>query len=136
MQRQKFASFVCGLAVIAAIGCGGGASKGPTGNVAGTVTFEGTPVPAGTVSLYSPKTAESGTTSISESGQFKFANPLPVGTYTAIVAPPQESPPEVGKPYEPKTYDNIPAKYRSELTSDITVEVKNGTNSITVAMKK
>lgn len=128
--------FLCGLVIGLFGGCSGGTSKGPTGNVSGTVTFDGQPVATGTVRLYSQKTGETGSGVLTEGGKFKFAEPLPVGSYQAIVVPPQEPPPEVGKAYEPKTYDNIPEKYRTELTTDITVEVKAGDNTITVEMKK
>lgn len=139
MRVQRFLSLIvlCGLGVASLNGCGGSSTaKGPTGTVEGTVTFDGQPVAAGIVRLYSPNSGESGSTTVGEGGKFTLTEPLRVGTYKAIVTPPQEPPPEIGKPYEPKTYDNIPEKYRSELTSDITVEIKAGDNPITVAMQK
>ena len=122
------------LGVVA--GCGGGGGKGPTGKVSGVVTFDGQPVTVGSVRLYNPKSASTGSGSIKEAGKFTLDAPVPVGSYKVSVVPPQEPPPEMGKPYEPKKYDNIPDKYRSELTTDITAEIKAGDNEIKVEMKK
>lgn len=119
-------------------GCGGGGGRqptGPTGTVSGTVTFQGQPVTEGTVRLYNPSTAEESTGPLDSAGKFQLSQPVPVGTYKVTVLPPKEPDPQIGVPYQPKEHKNIPQKYRSELTSDLTTDVKEGPNTVTVDLQ-
>lgn len=119
-----------------ASGCGGSAAgaKKMAGAVSGAVTFQGQPVPAGTVQLYSPSTGATGIAPLDAAGKFKLTTPIPVGEYHVIVAPPPEPPPQVGVPYAPKTYKNIPTKYRTDATTTLKADLKAEANVLALEM--
>lgn len=118
-------------------GCGGTTSPevGPAGTVTGTVTYKNEPVTEGSVQLYSTETGKSGMAELGEGGKFTLADPLPVGKYKVSVMPPSEPPPTSPTPVPMKKYDNIPEKYRTELTTDLSADIKEGENSLTLNME-
>jgi len=62
---------------------------------------------------------------------------LPLGTYHVSVGPPQiefSLGPAVEPPPNPKTYENIPQKYRRPETSGLTLTVEEGYNRLDVDM--
>ena len=124
------------LTVIPLAGCGeGGKQPGPTGGVAGVVTFEDQPVTEGRVQFYSAQTGGGGMATLDQSGKFAMQDPILVGSYKVSILPPEEPAPESPTGTEPKEYPNIPEKYRTELTTDLTAEVKEGDNQFTFDMK-
>jgi hypothetical protein len=115
---------ICASALCVAAGCGGGPSK-PSATVSGEVLFEGKPVEAGMVNFESPATGMA-TQAPLRSGSFQFPQPVPLGSYKVSIAPPPDPPPVPGQTQPPADPKDIPKKYRSITTSDLTAEVKSG----------
>lgn len=126
---------ICSLVTV---GCGpsdrdAGAVKAMA---SGTITYKGTPVSGGRVNLYSAETGAGASADLDSSGKFSLLNPIPIGWYKVVVLPPEAKPPESesGEYVEQPSYDNIPEKYRSELSTDLNAEVKEGDNRFTFDM--
>jgi hypothetical protein len=112
------------------IGCG---KSVPTGTVRGKVTLDGQPYSNASVVLLGADTGQAGTADIQADGTFSMANPLPVGSYMAYLAPKAS----VGAAEEAapvKIDTSVPEKYWSEM-SDIKVDVAEGENDVTIAME-
>jgi len=125
----------CSLAIV---GCGSGdRDAGAVKAMAsGTITYKGAPVAGGKVNLYSAETGAGASADLDSSGKFSLLKPIPIGWYKVVVVPPEAKPPESKSgEYEPQpSYDNIPEKYRSELSTDLNAEVKEGDNKFTFDM--
>lgn len=135
--RLLVASLACLAVTLPAIpGCGRATKvKKITGKVQGTVTFNGQPVKAGTVSFEAKNGGEGVSADLDSSGKFTVADPVPIGTYIAVVTPVTLNPDEVADGKQPPPSDDIPEKYRSADTSDLTFEIKEGPNTFEVKMK-
>jgi hypothetical protein len=129
------------LAVAAAClvlaGCGDDSSleKHP---VSGTVTFQGQPVQEGNVNFRNEQYGGGGV--IDATGAFTVEGGLPAGTYLVYVTPPDiQIPPTFGKDGTPspqaKEYPNIPQKYRLPATSELSIDIKSGDNTVPIAME-
>ncbi len=108
--------------LLAAIsGCGSTKEKSQeaTGQVSGTVAIAGRPVPRGTVHFYSLKSNTAVQAPLGKNGQFQLTSALPPGEYRVYLS---------GVP-------NAPEKFRSETSSDYSVAVKEGSNTIAVDLK-
>lgn len=110
---------------------------GPSGTVSGTVTFEEQPVTEGQVQFYSESSGAGGVGELDATGKFTIAQPVPTGIYKVFVTPPAEPAPEsaTGEFAEQREFGNIPEKYRSELSTDLTAEVKEGENAFEFDLK-
>lgn len=117
--------------VLAAVGCGSGTNRAPTGQVAGKVTYKGQPLPAGDVNLYSKERGVGAIGKLESTGTFSISGPVEVGTYAVYVVPPSPGPPEPGK-VAPKVTSNIPKKAQDAATSGLSVTVKEGKNDFTI----
>jgi len=90
---------MCAALVMVAAGCGSGSSdgySGPRGQVQGTVTFEGKPVPTGSQVLFmGRKGGYTATGAVSADGTYRLsyqvAAGIPVGEYAVQVAPPADA---------------------------------------------
>ncbi|AMV20244.1 hypothetical protein [Planctomyces sp. SH-PL14] len=135
-------SGVCalGLTLVLCLGCGGG-DKTPRGTVSGKVTFNGMPVTEGVVTFTRKGGGGSGAGTIGSDGSYSASGVeggIPAGDYTVVVMPP-----EVAKDLGPNTsptmvlkeMKDIPAKYRSEATSDLKTSIQQGSNEYNVDMK-
>jgi len=120
------------LLALVLIGCGGSETN-PSGSVSGTVLFNDAPVEAGVVNFEAPGTGEAAQATITD-GEFTLSTPLAVGTYNVTITPPPEPPPVPGETPPPVEAKDIPARYRDPKTSDLTAEVKEGTNQFTFKM--
>jgi hypothetical protein len=119
-------------AAVVASGCGSG-GKSP-GSVAGTVTYNGVSLTAGSLNLIS-KAGTAALAKIDASGAFKVDSRLEPGDYAAYVTPPEPEPPVPGaKAPAPKKFD-VPTKFQSPNTSGVTVTVKAGANDLRVDFK-
>lgn len=128
-----------GIAVFVAAlisGCGSGAIELPTGQVSGTITFEGAPVTEGFVNLISAESGRAATLPLGPGGKFAFEEPVVIGPYAVFITPPEGAPPtlENQSPKQPNP-KNIPKKYRSDATTEFKVEVKEGENDFPLDMK-
>jgi hypothetical protein len=125
------------LALLCLAGCRSG--NAPTGQVAGTVTFEGKAVPQGRVTFQHPDTGYSDEALLNKDGTFAIQAPMPVGDYKVYIIPlvvreqVDRRGPEVG--VEQKAAD-IPEKYRTIGGTDLTATVKEGKNDIVLNMKR
>lgn len=124
---------IAGL-LLAVTGCGGAPAAKPSGKVEGIVTFEGKPVEAGNVSLELKEGGGGALVALGAGGKFTIPE-VPVGNYLVSVTPVELTPDDVqdGKTAPPS--DNIPEKYRSGQTSELTLEVKQGANTLNIDMK-
>lgn len=91
----------------------------------GKVTFAGSPLQDGIVSLESAESGFGASAPLDEKGEFRIAK-IPVGTYKVAVTPP--SPPDPGEvaPPRPSHLGPLriaPDKYHSQLTSGLEVSV-------------
>lgn len=134
-EKKRFAcrfAVVLGLLGLVA-GCGD--SVGPTGTVQGTVSLGETPYTNAMVVLLNPQTGQSGSADIQADGAFTIPTPLPAGKYTVFLSPKAPTETSDGQP-QPLTTDNsVPDKYWNEGTSDISVEVTEGANTVAVQLK-
>lgn len=116
-------------------GCGGG-KKEVTGDASGKVTLEGTPVTSGSISFIS-KDGKSGSATIDGTGSYNAKNVV-VGKYKVVISPPPLADP--GAPGTTKQkgmaeFPGHPKKYRSDLTTDLEAEIKEGMNPLDFDMK-
>jgi len=120
-------------------GCG---SSGPElARVSGTVTYEGKPVPLGTVAFVNKDpNGRNATGAIQSDGSYTLQTEAPgdgaqVGEYavtiSAVDAPVLDYKPT--KPVESKRY--VPEKYEKPETSGLTATVKSGSNTIPFDLK-
>lgn len=117
-------------------GCGSSTSK-PSGSVSGRVTFQGQPVTSGVVNLMSKTLGAGASAPLGEDGKYRLNDPLEVGDYKVMITPPPPAPPrpEDGPPKPRPTASDIPNKYRTEATTDLTATVKAGSNTFDFDMK-
>ncbi len=135
MTSNVYGMFTLALALFTCLGCGG--DSGSVNEDADTlnyvrgsiVTVDGKEIPQGAIVTFHPKSGpvagqqiigeyaadENYYTVTTTTGTEKKAG-APVGEYTVTIQPPRNKP------------GTIPAKYGNPATSDITVEVKTGTN--------
>ena len=119
-------------------GCGGSAK--PSGTVAGKVTFQGAPVVEGNVTFIKVGGGGSGAGVIQSDGTYaaKGVDGMPPGEYVAVVIPPEvtrDRGPNTSPETVLKDMKDIPAKYRSETTSDLKVTIQEGKNDFHIEMK-
>ena len=112
------------IALVAAGGCGpGGPVRLP---VAGEVRFAGQPVQDGIVSLFSRETGIASGGRLNNKGRFTVAEGMPAGSYVVTVRPPpSEVAPPMVAPDPLVAYPNIPQRYWSDTTSDLTATVES-----------
>jgi hypothetical protein len=115
-------------------GCSGSnRDKEKTGTVSGTITLDGKPFSDGVINFYDAKQGTAAKGVLQDGGRFTLDAPLPVGTYSVTVLPPEMPAPQIGA--KPKAAAvNIPEKYRTNQKSDLTAEVKEGENSFKFEM--
>lgn len=124
------------LTSAALTGCGGAYDS----SVYGTVSFDGSPLPTGTISFVPAAGGSAAYARIAEDGSFELKTGreegLPPGDYAATifaVEAPTElrsadgGPPPAGKPITPEWY-------RSAQTSGLTFTVKPGSNNFTIEL--
>lgn len=120
------------LSSLLVMGCGGdGKTKGPTGEVEGTVTMDGKPLTEGSITFYVVETGASVGAELGAGGKFKFDDPVPVGEYQVAFHPaeiPQPDHATSEKLARVSAKTTIPVAYQDESTSGIVADVKEGTN--------
>jgi len=107
----------------------------PVGTVSGTVSFDGKAYDESALIFLDPSTGQAASVDIAPGGTFAFEQPLQVGTYNIYLAP-KSVPDESAEPSAVKVDSTVPPKYWNESTTDITAPVVEGTNTITVELKK
>lgn len=135
--RSRMLTGVLGMSLSVLLGCGGAPGDDKiTGSVEISVTFAGEPVPEGSVQLSIPEQGKATGGDLDVDGNLSLAE-VEVGNYIVFIAPPPEAPPEADKPASAQEdYENIPPKYRSESTSPLKAEVKEGENKFSFELKE
>lgn len=126
-------AFACPM--IAGCGDGNSLEKHP---VKGTVKYQGEIVQEGNVNFRNEEHGGGG--AIDPTGAFTVEGGLPPGTYSVYITPPDiQIPPSFGKDGAPsppaKEYPNIPQKYRLPATSELSIDIKAGDNTVPIAME-
>ncbi len=122
------------LCAINFIGCSGGGKELPSGSVSGTVTYQGKPVVEGRVDFESDPPGYGAGATIKD-GQFAIEGGVVLGKYKVAIIPPPPPPPQPGVAPTDTDPADIPEKYRSLTTSDLTAEIKDGKNELKFELK-
>lgn len=124
---------VCGIILTAFLpSC---SSEPPMASASGVVSLDGKPLKMGRVGFLSKETGKGASAKIGPTGEFSLDSPVPPGSYTVTVIPPETAPPVEGEPVTPEpTFEGFPKKYRSAETSDLTVDVQEGENQFEIKM--
>jgi hypothetical protein len=127
------------LCALAAAGCQG--RRDVLGKVSGKVSFQGQPLTEGLVVFANEEKGVHITAPIGPGGVYTVrmaqGEGLPLGTYQVAIAPPVVDLPVgmVKPPAAPRQYSEIPAKYRQAATSELTLNVQPGANTLDVDMQ-
>lgn len=115
------------------VGCGGGADAVPQGDVSGAVKVNGQPVTQGKITFTSAALGAAGSADLAADGTYTFPGPLPAGEYKVYFSeaglgdrPPSEDP----KADAMSGLKDVPEKYQSEQSTDLTATVEKGSNDI------
>ncbi len=115
-------ALAAGLLLASALGCGPSQPQDPTrAVVSGVVTFNGKPLPAGTISFESLDPPKATSASITEGGKYATER-VPIGNCQVSI---NTASIQYGNP---AAYVAIPAKYADTATSELSVEIKAGEN--------
>lgn len=113
----------------------------PTGQVSGTVSFNGTPLEDGIISIVNYDTGVRIDSEIQPDGTYlatTHKGGLPPGEYKVVIFPPEVVDPNPPPNSEPgmvqKKMDNIPKQYRSPRSTPLTLKVSEGDNAFDVDM--
>ena len=116
------------------VGCGETTS---TGTVRGKVTLDDAPYADAAVVFMSADSGQAGSADIQADGTFSIETPLPVGSYVVFLAPKSAASEEgMDEPVEVSIDESVPEKYWNEATSDISIDVVEGDNDVTVPLSQ
>lgn len=153
------------LCLMFVIGCGGGTDDGytgPRGQVSGTITIDGNPIPAGSTVQFQSKTGNTyfASSTVKEGGKYELVyqgvTSLPAVTYLVQISPPvgdgpATAAPALVDPKEMKPFDvkkmtqeikkddakfPFPVRYHSFNTSKLAFDVKAGANTADFKLEK
>jgi hypothetical protein len=123
--------------VAAGMGCGGGKSGG---KVSGTVKYQGTPLPSGTVTFFDAKKQIVGSATI-QNGSYTMEGVPPGKMMVSVTTPPAvmpnpNHPPPRGRPdATPLPVVPIPAQYGNPEQSGLTYDVNPGTQDFPIELR-
>ena len=124
--------FACLLSALL-VGCG---QSTPTGTVKGKVTLDGQPYSDAAVAFISLDTGQAGVAQVNPDGTFQLETPLPVGNYKVYLEPPATDAQASAEQPTPVAMDKtVPEKYWNEASTDISVDITEGENDVTVELK-
>jgi hypothetical protein len=129
------AAVVVVAALIVLAGCGD--KKPKTAVVQGKVTYNGKPVPNGTINFI-PADGPAATGEIGPDGSYRLTthkkgDGAVLGTHKVVIVAMQNV--EVGEAFTPLPPPIVPIKYTSLSTTDLTAEVKDQENTINFDLK-
>lgn len=137
LQAIARLALVMGLVVV--FGCQ--PAQDPAGQVSGTVSYQGTPLEDGIVSIVNYETGFRLDSEIQPDGTYlatTHKGGLPPGEYQVVIFPPEIADPNPPPNSEPgmiqKKMDNIPSKYRSPRTTPLSFTVGEGENTFDIDM--
>jgi len=132
--RRDLCPFVATFGLLLVLGCGG-ASDDYAGTLEGTVTFEGSPVTEGEVSIYSPELGVGATAALDSEGRYRITDRIKAGEYQVVVLPPPPPPPQDEVPVAViSDPENIPQKSRAFETSGLSVILTEGENRYDISL--
>ena len=143
VMRTKRILFELPLTVVTLIcfailtaGCGESAQpEKVTGTVDISVTYAGKPVSEGLVQMTKVGEGVYSSSPLDDAGHASIPD-AEVGDYIVFITPPPApAPHEVDPSTKRKTYSNIPDPFRSESTSTLKAEVKEGKNEFQFELK-
>src|SRR5689334_18166198 len=120
MASVNFSLCICTVVFANAIGCGQKAMDPNRTIVSGIITYDGKPLPAGSVSFESSEKGIATSTQIKDGSYLTDRAPIgkiAVGVDTASI--------QYGNPAK---FVPIPAKYADSATSGLSIEIKSGAN--------
>jgi hypothetical protein len=129
-MRFRGAVWASLAAVVAAAGCGDGLR---TGDVSGTVTFDGTPVKEGAITFFPRDGAAPTRGGFVRDGKYAV-NAVPLGEMKVVINGQKVTgtkavyPGQANSPIKPVTAELLPPKYSNVSTSELRYEVKPGSN--------
>ena len=128
---QWFAAILMATVFCTCIGCGG--SSEPVGTVTGKVLLNDEPYSDASVVFMCLETGQTGLGEVQSDGTFTLAASLPVGTYKVYLEP-AGSDMESEQPTPMAMGGEVPAKYWNEASTDISIDIKEGENEVTVPL--
>jgi hypothetical protein len=120
---------VLGAFLLVLTGCGE-----PIGKISGKLTYKGAPITAGSISFNMKGKGVAQDAKLDATGAFRMSAPLPTGTYHVYYVPPTPEPQDPSKGQAPVIATAVPIKYQDLLTSDLSFEIKRGTNDIPIEL--
>ena len=131
---RSFPGFLVVAAVLMTAGFAGcsGSSRPTSARATGKVICQGRPLAAGEVHFVRADTGDAGSAPLDPAGNYALRAGIPPGSYRVFVLPPASTAhPSVTAPATPiaPEVSPIPERYRSEVSSGLTVEVKAGSNT-------
>jgi len=148
--RPAVVSVLC-MSLLAWAGCSSSNLSGPTGSVSGKVTYQGTPLPAGTtVTFVHQDNATPAVGQVGGDGSYTLLmrgeQKVLTGTYAISVTPPvtvqdvasdEEAYRAImtGQAKSPQATANYPEKYKAAETSGLTFTVQEGSNTCDLDLK-
>ena len=130
-RRGPWLAAAFAAAALGVIGCG---KKADYGSVSGRVTFKGQPVSEGQVVFFEPEIYVYQTARIRPDGTYSVKMSdgpgLATGKYQVAVMPPVVEGPgsKSAGPRSPRKYPDIPPRYRTPKTSQLSLTVEEGKN--------
>tara|TARA_R110002095_G_scaffold89262_1_gene77900 strand:+ start:2824 stop:3267 length:444 start_codon:yes stop_codon:yes gene_type:complete len=114
---------LCAISIF--VGCGRNqAETKPMGTVSGTVTYAGKPITRCRINFNSSKFGIGAGGDLKEDGSYELDGAIPAGAYAVFITPPDDFSPANADSHT--DLNNLPSKYRSESTSGLTADVKEG----------
>jgi len=129
------------LSLLALPGCGGGADSLKTVTVSGVVKYKGSPVADADIVFYPEKGPAGSAKSDAKGAYYLKTNGQSGGTVgknkvTVVAAQANAIPPSDGRAMEFAAKSTVPAKYSSEATTDLVIDVpSSGSSSLQLELK-
>jgi hypothetical protein len=111
-------------------GCGKSDQSKAVSVAKGVVTLNGVALTEGTVNFNSPSTGNGAIAQLGPEGKFTIAGGIVPGEYKVTITPPTPTPENP----TPKASD-IPEKYRTEATTDLTATIKGTSSDLKFELK-
>ena len=122
VPKMQLIGCVAILAYTTSLGCGPRQKADPNrAEISGKVTLDGQPLPAGTMTFYSPEKGIGTSFSLRQGGTYA-TDRVPIGSNLVSI---ETESLQFGSP---SLYVRIPAKYADPAQSGLTAEVKAGAN--------
>lgn len=139
MFAKPFRRAAVALSVVALVGLVGCGGRPRTAVVRGTVTYQGKPVPHGTVNFI-PAAGPAATGEIGRAGSyrlttFKSGDGAILGTHKVVIIAMEDMGDRAVEAWSPLPPPLVPLKYTSLGTTDLQVEVKDEENVIDLDLK-